>query len=227
MDNKFSKDEIILIIIFVITGGFSFFIADVIHTRTRNVFMLMVLIEFGIYCIVKWFAIREKEKDAPTINNDEDNTLLYNQMKERFDKICNYCKQLEDADYDNYDIFPPLTNHEIADWEERNQVTLPESYKQWLLLCNGFDDIGNSRLYDLEGICKYEDFSEEYPDEEDNNYYIVGSYIGDGSLVLIDKDGNFYLLDHAFGLEKSTFESFIDNEVIFYLEDAMKGEGLL
>ena len=62
MDNKFSKDEIILIIIFVITGGFSFFIADVIHTRTRNVFMLMVLIEFGIYCIVKWFAIREGKR---------------------------------------------------------------------------------------------------------------------------------------------------------------------
>lgn len=219
MDKKYSKEDILLIIIIVITGVVSFIIADAIDVRSRNVFMLMALLEFGIYCIVKWFG-HNKEKETPARNNDADNTLMPNPMKERFDKVCNYCNQLEDAGYDTYEIFPPVSNNEIVSWEEKNQVILPENLKQWLLLSDGFGEIQSVTLYGLEGICKY-------PDEEYEGYYIIGSYVGNGSFMLIDKDGGFYQLDHDFGLKKSTFEAFIDNEVIFWLEDGMKEMGLL
>ncbi|MDE6761171.1 MAG: SMI1/KNR4 family protein [Lachnospiraceae bacterium] len=221
MDNKFGKDEIIFVIMIVINAGIAFFIRSKFGIGSKFVFFLLFAIEFGIFCAVKRITNKsENEKLSMNENEGKEEIQMYSSMQERFKIISDYCNQLEDAGYDTYKIFPPISRDEIENWEKENQVILPKGYKKWLLLSDGFDRIGNNVLYPLEGICKY-------PDKEYEEYYIIGSYIGDGSLLLTDKNGTFYKLDHVFGLKAVPFEAFLDDDVIECLEDGMREMELL
>lgn len=214
MKNKLDKDEIIFIIIIVITGVLAFFLGNIFHVRYKKVFFLLVLIEVIIFCMVKKLSAMIKEANG---TGEKEKIYSQNSMQERFDKICDYCNKLENADYDTYKIFPPISINKIESWEKQNQVMLPNGYKDWILLANGFE-IESNVLYPLGNICRY-------PEKEYEDYFIIGSYIGDGSLLLTDKYGIFYELDHEFGLEESTMVAFLDEHVIRCLKDGMNEIG--
>lgn len=218
MGSKLDKDEIVFGIIIIITVIVSFIVANKIGVSSRLVFCGFVAIEFGLFCLVK--RISNKKTDENTNVAELKEEININPMQEMFDKMCDYCNKLEAANYDTYKIyFPPKTKEEIQTWEMENQITLPKGYKDWLLLSNGFDEIDGTQLYSLENICKH-------PFPEYGEYYIMGSYIGDGSFVVTDKNGVFYELDHVNGLEEITFEAFIARGVIETLENCMADAGI-
>lgn len=140
-------------------------------------------------------------------------------MNKRFKKILEYCEKIEEADYDSYKICPPASKEEVDKWEEENQVILPVSYKAWLFLANGFEMGSTAEIFPLQRIEKC-----SFPEFED--YFVVGEYIGDGSMLLIDRVGNFYEFDHAFGMEEKAFEKFLDDWVIEHLIDNLKEIGI-
>lgn len=118
-----------------------------------------------------------------------------------------------------YTICPSASQEEIEKWEDENQVSLPATYKEWLLLANGFEMGSTAELFPIQRVEKC-----SFPEYEE--YYVVGEYIGDGSMLLIDKVGNFYEFDHAFGLEERAFEKFLDDWVIEHLIDNLKEIGI-
>lgn len=214
MKDKFDKEDILLGVIIFATAVVALYFGNKIGLGSKTTFFLLIAIEWGIFYTVQKF--RSKEEATPKAAEP---TAPQSPMEKRFQTICDYCRQLEDANYDNYRIFPPVSMEEIKNWENEHQITLPKGYKDFLQLADGFE-ISNSSFYPLDAICRY-------PEEEYAEYYIIGSYIGDGSLLVTDKYGSFYLLDHAFGLKLSTVESFLDHWVIEILEDGMKEMKLL
>lgn len=218
MKNKFDKDEIIFGIIILITFVISIFIGNKIGVQSKLVFATFGVIEFGLFCLIEKILDTKRGDNSNLTKGEEE--IYKNPMQDRFNKMCDYCNKLEAADYDTYKIyFPPKTKEEIQTWENENQITLPEGYKDWLLLSNGLYDVGGTNLYSLEEICMC-------PFPEYEGYYIIGSYIGDGSDVVTDKNGVFYELDYVYGLKQITFESFIDEWVIELLENGMVEAGL-
>ena len=133
-------------------------------------------------------------------------------LTEKFEQIKGYCEVIEDADYASYRLYSPANAEDTAKWEADNSAKLPEGYKDWLLLSNGFEMGSAADILPLENVCAY-------PFEDHRGMFIIGHYIGDGSMLVCGKDGRFFELDHAFGLKEMTFERFLDDWVIDNLED--------
>lgn len=110
-------------------------------------------------------------------------------------------------------MFPPATTEQIENWEHINNAVLPEEYKEWLLLSDGLvSHFFGGKLFSLDKIIPYPypDALEEYS-EENRDYFIIGNYIGDGSMLLCDNEGNFYEFDHDFGIEESSLDIFLED----------------
>lgn len=124
-----------------------------------------------------------------------------------------YRKYSED---ENEEIFPPATAERIQNWERINNAVLPEEYKEFLLLSDGLRSyIFGGELFSLDDIetCPYVEIEEFLEESEElsgeKKYFIIGNYIGDGSMLLCDEDGNFYELDHCFRIKKSKLLNFL------------------
>lgn len=146
-----------------------------------------------------------------------------NPLYEQYETIRSYCRQLEDASYDSYDIFPPATEEEIRNWENTHNARLPEGLKNWYLLSNGFDMNSTADILPLTSITRY-----QYDEISLETCFIVGHYIGDGSMLVIDGEGNFYKYDHGYcELIPVQFEKFLTGWILERLEDNMGEAGLL
>ncbi len=109
------------------------------------------------------------------------------------------------------------TNEEnIKNIENQLGIILPVDYKKFLLYANGLS-YGSSEVHPLEKVCKY---------EFENQYYIIGAFIGDGTLVVSDSEGNVYYYDHEFGVEATTFADFLNEWFIRLQKDDLKDNGI-
>lgn len=140
-------------------------------------------------------------------------------VKEMFDDIVLIAGVLEEHDIDNFKFPKGISEEEIKNWEKENSAVLPKGYKSFLLLADGFRNHG-SEIYPLGQITRLE-VPEEY-----RGYYAIGSYIGDGSLILADEYGNFYYGDHVYGTDKSTFEEFVEKWILDNMKEALKDNGV-
>lgn len=140
-------------------------------------------------------------------------------IKELFDDIILLADIIEDNGIDTYKIQKGIEYEKIKEWEENNEVRLPEGYKEFIVLANGFS-YGSTQILPLEKIDVI-DVPEEF-----KGFYMIGSYIGDGSLILSDKNGNFYYGDHAFGLEHVDFLKFLENDILRYMKDDLKDNNI-
>lgn len=93
-------------------------------------------------------------------------------MNEKIEKI----KSLSGAWMDSY-FFPPASDNDISEYEKKNNIIIPESYKKFLLLTNGARIFGSDiYLYGVSGEIKYYlnfDFTE---DQIPNQLLILGYY---------------------------------------------------
>ena len=140
-------------------------------------------------------------------------------VKELFDDIILLANMIEDNGIDTYRIQKGIEEEKIKEWEENNAVKLPVGYKEFIVLANGFS-YGTTQILPLERIDVI-----EVP-EEFKGFYMIGSYIGDGSLILSDKIGNFYYGDHAFGLECVDFLKFLEDDILRYMKDDLKDNNI-
>lgn len=84
---------------------------------------------------------------------------------------------------------PPATDEEIAEWESSHNISIPDDYKEFLKFANGVTMPDSSEFFGLSslGSCiKY------LKDEEWDNYCDAGSFIGDGTMLCFDDNGDFY-----------------------------------
>lgn len=140
-------------------------------------------------------------------------------IKEMFDDIVLLADTLDENGIDNFKFPQGISNEQIREWENANNVILPSLYREFLVLANGFRNHG-SEAYSLEKIFKI-----EIPDEF-KGYYAIGEYIGDGSLLLSDDKGNFYYGDHVNGVEQASFEEFLQEWIISDMKDSLADNGI-
>ena len=141
-------------------------------------------------------------------------------IKSKFDYIVLLADTLDENGIDCFKFPKAVSDEQIKEWESTHNAKLPQGYKDFILLANGFDNHG-SEIYQLEQVIKLNEFPEEF-----KGYYAIGGYIGDGSLILSDDNGEFYYGDHTFGLEKSTFEDFLDKWIIKEMEESLQDNGV-
>lgn len=145
-----------------------------------------------------------------------------NPLFEQYRKVVSYCEQLDDAGYDSYKVFPPVSEEDILRWEQDNGFRLPEGLRNWYLLSNGYDMSSTADILPLSSITKFPHL------EELETCYIVGHYIGDGSMLVIDDQGSFYEFDHGYyKLYPMAFEDFLEKWILDHLEDCMYEAELL
>ncbi|MBQ8568584.1 MAG: SMI1/KNR4 family protein [Oscillospiraceae bacterium] len=136
-----------------------------------------------------------------------------NTVREKFIKIRKMCDRLEEAGVDQYGFYPPVTEADIHRWEEKNNAKLPDGLKEWYL-CSDGADITSFQLYPLNRL------SADTVIGGYRGYYPVGSYIGDGAMLVADKEGNLYTADHG-DINKSDFSGFLDWYLIDFLADEL------
>ncbi|SHM69888.1 SMI1/KNR4 family protein [Ruminococcus flavefaciens] len=102
------------------------------------------------------YELLEKQKDNP--------------YREYYDIVVSFMNKGNEANID-----PPVSEEEIAEWEKTNNILLPESYKNWLLLANGMFFDGWD-LYSLDEVAEKADtWYEEYEGEK---YVFLASLTG-------------------------------------------------
>lgn len=140
-------------------------------------------------------------------------------IQEMYEDIVVLADILEEKDIDTFKFPRGVEPEKIDEWENKNASKLPQGYKDFIVLVNGFRLCG-TEVFPLERISVV-----EVPVEFKGNY-CIGTYIGDGSLLLSDERGNFYYGDHAFGIEEAEFSAFVENHILRYMKDAFKDNAI-
>ncbi len=97
----------------------------------------------------------------------------------------------------------PATESEIEDLENYFNITLPQSYKDWLSFSNGSIIDGNHVvLFSISEIKKLQ--IKSFPDD----YIIIGTVIGDGEVLCISKTTQKFI--RCFEGEERVYDSLND-----------------
>lgn len=137
-------------------------------------------------------------------------------MQAIFDKIIRLGDILDENGIDFVRKKAATDEENIKNIENQLGIILPEDYKKFLLCANGLS-YGSSEVHPVEEVCKF---------EFDDKYFIIGAFIGDGSLVVSDSKGNVYYYDHEFGVEATTFADFLNEWIIRLQKDDLKDNGV-
>lgn len=105
-----------------------------------------------------------------------------NSLTEKIRDIVELCEELapeygSDASW----FLAPASESEISKWECENNVSIPESYKEWLMFSNGSQIINNTAYFF--GLKQIAIYYEHIP----NDYIVIGELIGDGELLCFSK----------------------------------------
>lgn len=108
----------------------------------------------------------------------------------------------------------PVSRQEISKWESKNNATLCKDLKEFYLFTNGMD----LRIYfSTFSVCPIEKLSFKdggvrgYENSED--YMKIGSFIGDGSILCVDRDYNFCCAYEGMDIEEGSLEFLLEEEI--------------
>lgn len=140
-----------------------------------------------------------------------------NSLASSIKKLLKTCEKLEDDIKEDCSEFSdPASPEEIAEWERENRITLPSSYKDWLMFSNGAN-IRNSAavFYSLnEIISDSQDKPYNIPDE----YIVIGEMGGMGeSLCFSTRTGVFFIFEDEDASELKTFDDVL-KRLIYIIE---------
>lgn len=168
---------------------------------------------------VEQSMVRKSDKTQDCVEEERqcEETDSENPMKDKFEKIIRIGDILDSNGIDFVKQGEGTDRASIQEWEKSNQITLPEDYKSFILLADGLA-YGMTEIYPLKGVQKCELW--------DDGYYAIGSFIGDGSLILCDVNGGVYYADHVTGIEKTTFNDFIDEWIMRCMIDDLGDNGI-
>ncbi|MDR0920318.1 MAG: SMI1/KNR4 family protein [Oscillospiraceae bacterium] len=126
-----------------------------------------------------------------------------NNLTEDIRALVNLCKSLADKHYFLFN--PPAKESEIAEWETKNKIKIPQDYKDWLRFSNGSTFERNlAEFYSINQLEIYNN-----PDYED--YVIIGSIIGDGETLCFSRDtGKIFRDNHGEISEYPSFKNVLE-----------------
>lgn len=137
-----------------------------------------------------------------------------NSLTKEITKVVELCQKLE-PEYLNVTakFNEPISEEELAKWENDNGIMIPESCKDWLRFSNGSDILNglmvSYSLYDF--IIECDDMSKDL--------VIIGNIIGNGEFICFSKETKkIILVDHG-NLEKYSCL----NDIIKRIIEMMQG----
>ena len=105
----------------------------------------------------------------------------------------------------------PALNDDIIQWEKDNNVSIPDSYADWLRFSNG--SVIRGTIAEFYGLNEIEINADGFPEE----YVIIGELVGDGVLICFSKEtGIIFTDDHGEIVEYDNFNEILE-EVIYDL----------
>jgi len=125
---------------------------------------------------------------------------MNSEIKENFEYIKKMCRLLSESRKSEF--APPATEKKISDWEKQNGITIPEQYREWLLLTE------HAYIYGS----RFELFFPEVYNDDD--YIFIGEIIGDGEVLYFSKADDTIYSD--FEGEITEYKDFDD--FLVYLE---------
>ena len=128
-------------------------------------------------------------------------------LKKEIDTIIELCEMLK-SEY-NSQFFAPADENVICEWEVKNDIVIPELYKEWLHFSDGAIIRGMlARFYGIQG---FEVNNPDYPVD----CVIIGDLIGDGERLGFSKTtGKILRINHGRIREYDDFASFLNKVII-------------
>lgn len=133
-------------------------------------------------------------------------------LEKEINTIIKLCDSLEN-EYKS-EFFEPADEKAIQEWERKNNVLIPLSYKAWLSFSDGAVIRGTlAHFYGIEG---FEVNNLEYP----MDCVIIGDLIGDGERLGFSKtSGKILRINHGRIREYDDFAAFLNKMVIRMLRE--------
>lgn len=131
-----------------------------------------------------------------------------NSLTEEIKELVELCRKLE-PDYGGraFSFAPPASEEEIADWERKNGISIPESYKDWLRFSNG-SVIDWDCFYSLEQLI----VGINIEGVVNNDLVIIGNMIGNGTFICFSRTTNKICReDHGEITEFGDFKSVLNH----------------
>lgn len=127
-----------------------------------------------------------------------------NSLQKEISELQILCKRMEDMEMNESRFNPPATEEQILNWERTNEITIPESYKEWLRFSDG-SEIGGftARLLGVKQmVVNYKLISEDM--------VIIGHWGGCGDSICFSKNtGKFVILYDSWNEEFDSFKGVI------------------
>ncbi len=118
-------------------------------------------------------------------------------------KIIEMCDLLEDIDDSNFE--PPASESEIKEWEQTYHISIPESYKEWLLFSKNCQILGSLASFFMPDLNHY------YNKFLLNEYLVIGTLGGDGEKLCFSKlNGKIVRVNHGEIIELEDFNNVLD-----------------
>ncbi len=137
-----------------------------------------------------------------------------NSLTEEIKEIVSLCQQLEPKyGAKSFSFAPPATEEEFSNWENRNGISIPETYKDWLRFSNGSDIL--SSLARFNGLQNFVVNSKIVPDD----IVIIGTLVGDGELLCFLKQTGEIARFLDGEIKITDFKAWLKNILIRILRD--------
>lgn len=154
-------------------------------------------------------VIRFERKEKLLEENKKNNPML-----EMYDKLLE-CRGNGDKINTGFDLYEPLTKEEIADWEKKHNIQLPQEYKDWLALSDG-GSFANKWINSLENL-HIENLTIDT--DEGKDYIIIASLSLSSDYLLLDPEtSELFVVTDDGDLEEGDFVYHIFEEGFEYLE---------
>jgi len=154
-------------------------------------------------------VIRFERKEKLLEENKKNNPML-----EMYDKLLE-CRGNGDKINTGFNLYEPLTKEEIADWEKKHNIQLPQEYKDWLALSDG-GSFANKWINSLENL-HIENLTIDT--DEGKDYIIIASLSLSSDYLLLDPEtSELFVVTDDGDLEEGDFVYHIFEEGFEYLE---------
>lgn len=123
-------------------------------------------------------------------------------------------------------LYKPASASSIEKFELRNNIKLTDELKMLFSFTNGFDlSAGHININSLDLIQRY--LSAEWEWGDTKNYVYIGDMIGDGEVILLDRDSG-HILTNDHGEETDYFDliTLLSDSICTFLDGEVKNEKL-
>ena len=126
-----------------------------------------------------------------------------NQLFEKIKEIIEIAIDLEEETY--FEFSDASTNDEINEWQQKNGIIIPDSYKNWLLFSNG--SVIDSTRAEFYGLDRIKAAPAAFP----SDYVIIGTLVGDGEVLYFSKNNlKIYSDNHGKTKEYVVFDNVLE-----------------